>query len=159
MPYGPDGAVGDSPGKRGSMTFQYVIAQTSDVPVIFAQAKELVDTYEDLSSIDYDKVMAWMERKIAANISQYRCVLANGKKCAFWRLCEDGELDDLYVLPEFRSIGIGAKIMEKCIQESENPLWLYVFRNNTRAISFYERFGFTVREAVGSTRLIMSRNS
>jgi len=141
------------------MNLRFVNAEASDIPVIFTQAKALVDTYEDLSAIDYDKVIAWMERKITKHISGYRCAVLGSEKCAYWRLCEDGELDDLYVLPAFRSKGIGSAILEECIAESKAPLWLYVFSRNTRAISFYERFGFTVREAVGSTRLIMSRNS
>ena len=140
------------------MNIRFVSADKTDIPVILAQAKDLVDTYEDLASIDYDKVMEWMERKISGQISQYRCAALDGKKCAFWRLCQDGELDDLYVLPDFRGMGIGSLIMEACIEESEKPLWLYVFSRNIRAISFYERFGFAVRERVGATRLILERN-
>lgn len=139
------------------MNFSIVNAQISDVPVIFSQAKSLIDTYEDVASIDYERVLKWMERKITQNICEYRCMLADGQKCAFWRLCEDGELDDLYVLPAFRNMGIGSLILKQCIEESKESVWLYVFSRNKRAISFYERFGFTVRESVGATRLIMER--
>lgn len=140
------------------MKLRFVNADKTDIPVIFGQAKALIDAYEDIEAIDYDKVLAWVERKITKCISEYRCVLADGEKYAYWRLCEDGELDDLYVLPAFRNMGIGSLIMETCIEESEKDLYLYVFQRNVRAISFYERFGFTVREAVGQTRFIMARN-
>ena len=141
------------------MNLQFSEATRSDIPVIFAQAKQLIDTYEDLSAIDYDQVMGWMERKISENIFRYCCVRKDQQPCAYYCLCEDGELDDLYVLPAFQNMGIGSEIMHKCIEESEKPLYLYVFSRNTRAISFYERFGFTVRETVGQTRMIMHRNS
>ena len=141
------------------MNLQFSEATRSDIPVIFAQAKQLIDTYEDLSAIDYDQVMGWMERKISENIFQYCCVRKDQQPCAYYCLCEDGELDDLYVLPAFQNMGIGSEIMHKCIEESEKPLYLYVFSRNTGAISFYERFGFTVRETVGQTRMIMHRNS
>lgn len=137
---------------------QFVSAEESDIPVIFAQAKNLIDTYEDVEAIDYDKVLGWVERKIAACIAEYRCVIADGERCAWYRLCDDGELDDLYVLPAFQCRGIGTQIMEKCIRQSEKPLWLYVFSRNIRAISFYERFGFSLRETVGKTRLIIEQN-
>lgn len=140
------------------MILQYIPAEPADIPVIYAQAKELIDTYEDLASIDYEKVLSWVNRKITAKIHGYCCVTADGEKCAYYRLCEDGELDDLYVLPAFQGKGIGSEILKKCIKDSEKPLYLYVFSRNIRATSLYERFGFSVRESVGKTRLIMARN-
>lgn len=140
------------------MNLRYVQATESDIPVIFAQAKELIDHYEDLSCIDYDKVLKWVNNKITHEITTYRCVLLDGKPAAYYRLCRDGELDDLYVLPRYRNRGIGSEIMKKCLEESEKPLYLYVFTLNKRAISFYERFDFSVRETVGTTRLIMARS-
>jgi len=132
-------------------------AQNTDIPVIYAQAKTLIDTYENLSAIDYDEVMNWVERKITQNISQYRCLIADGNRCAFWRLCPDGELDDLYVLPPYRGKGIGSLILKNCIAESKNDIYLYVFSRNTRAIAFYKRFGFTVCQTIGNTRMILAR--
>ena len=140
------------------MNLQFVPATESDASVIFEQAKNLIDTYEDTESIDYDKVLAWVNRKIEMCISEYTCVVADNVRCAYYRLCEDGELDDLYVLPGFQNKGIGSEILKKCIAESAKPLYLYVFSRNIRAISFYKRLGFSARETVGKTRLIMARN-
>ena len=140
------------------MTLRYVSAETTDIPEIFFQAKALIDRYEDIASIDYEKVLLWVNRKIEANISDYCCVLVDDEKAAYYRLCEDGELDDVYVLPAFQGHGIGSEILRKCIAETEKDLYLYVFRGNTRAIAFYERFGFSVCETVGNTRFIMARN-
>ena len=138
------------------MNLQFLAAENADIPMIFSQAKCLIDTYEDVSAIDYDKVLAWVHRKITEKISEYRCVKLCGEKCAWYRFCEDGELDDLYVLPAFQNRGIGSEILKKCIAESENTIYLYVFSRNTRAIAFYERFGFSVRETVANNRYIMA---
>ena len=140
------------------MKLQFLPADASDIPVIFAQAKDLIDAYEDTGAIDYDKVLAWVERKITANISEYCRVTADGAACAYYRLCADGELDDLYVLPQYRNRGIGTQVLQKCIAESEKTLYLYVFSRNIRAISLYRRFGFQVIESVSETRFVMRRN-
>ena len=139
------------------MNLQFLKATHEDIDAIYTQAKDLIDSYEDLSAIDYERVLAWVKRKITARISEYNCVLFNKEKCAYYRLCEDGELDDLYVLPAYRNCGLGSAILRKCIDESKENLYLYVFSGNIRAISFYRRHGFTTREVVGNTRLILER--
>ena len=140
------------------MNLHFTVADESDTPVIFTQAKDLIDHYEDVTSIDYERVLAWVKEKIETHISEYRCVLVAGQKAAYYRFCEDGELDDVYVLPAFQGQGIGSEILKRCIAASKKDMYLYVFRNNIRAIAFYERFGFTVRESVGNTRFVMVRN-
>ena len=139
------------------MKLRFAKATPEDIPAIFAQAKSLIDIYEDITSIDYDKVMDWMAKKIAKNISLYTAVTRDNIPCAYYHLCEDGELDDLYVLPGFQGQGIGSLILEKCISDTQKSLYLYVFSRNVRAINFYKRFGFEICETVGKTRVIMAR--
>ena len=57
------------------MTLQYLAATDTDISEIFLQAKDLIDAYEDMNSIDYDKVLAWVKRKIETKLSEYRCAL------------------------------------------------------------------------------------
>lgn len=139
------------------MKLEYRPGTPDDILAIFAQAQALVEHYEDLTTIDYDKVLAWMERKITKQIGNYTRVCLDGKICAYYCLAPDGELDDFYVLPQFRGRGIGSAILENCIRESQAPLWLYVFTKNKGAIALYQRFGFQITEAVGTTRAIMRR--
>lgn len=141
------------------MRLTYWQAEDGDISAIFAQAKALVDAYEDVTTIDYDKVLAWMERKITKQIGSYTRVCLDGTVCAYYRLTEDGELDDFYVLPRFRCQGIGSEILERCIAQSPVPLWLYVFTANKGAVALYQRFGFRVTETVGTTRVIMRREA
>ena len=140
------------------MILQYETATDEDIPVIFSQMKALGDAYEDLPSIEYDKVLAWCQRKICENIHHYTRVRLDGQICAYYRLCTDGELDDLYVLQPYRNCGIGSVIMGKVKHESTHPLHLYVYTRNTGAVRFYERHGFTVAKRVDNTRMIMSLN-
>ena len=77
------------------MNLQYRMADKEDIPKIYNLAKDLIDQYEDISAIDYEKVLAWVNRKIETHISEYCCVQTEGQTCAYYRLCEDGELDDL----------------------------------------------------------------
>lgn len=133
-------------------------AEKVDVPVIFALSKELIDAYEDVSSIAYEKVLDWVQNKIQQNISSYTRICMNGKTVGYFRLIPDGaqtELDDFYVLEEYRNRGIGTMVLRQCIAMSEGPVYLYVFRKNARAIKLYTAMGFVIAEEVGKTRFIM----
>jgi len=143
-------------------TLHFVPASDEDIPLILEQCKALIDLYEDKTLIDYEKVIAWLRNKVSSNIAQYTCVLSGGEKAAFYRLdpqADVTEIDDLYVLPPHQNKGIGSAILEKCVQDAEKPLMLYVFVGNRRAISLYERYGFAVTQQVSPTRCIMLRRT
>ena len=142
------------------MLLQYTSAEHEDIDTIFQMSKELVLSYEDLTSVDLSKILLWLQRKIETNIRQYTCVWQDGKKVAYYRLEKQegqAELDDFYVMPECRGRGIGTQILTECCRETQMPIFLYVFTRNTGAISLYQRHGFKVTAQVSPTRIIMTR--
>lgn len=139
----------------------YLPATEQDIPVIFSLCKDLIDAYEDVGSIDYDRVLAWVGEKLRKNIIQYTCVYQGDNKVGYFCFAKqnDGwEIDDLYVLPEYRNRGIGTEILKHCLQIADSSVFLYVFTGNTGAIRLYERMGFITKCNVGNTRMIMHRN-
>jgi ribosomal protein S18 acetylase RimI-like enzyme len=56
------------------------------------------------------------------------------------------ELKRIYVLTAYHGMGIAQKLMDfvidYCIQENYEVLWLGVWENNIRAQKFYEKYGF-----------------
>lgn len=135
-------------------------ATQADVERIFALSRALIDQYEDVDSIDYDKVLQWVRRKIETQIGEYQRVLMDGSLAGYVHFHPDGErmeLDDLYILSEYRGMGIGTAVVEKCCAETEKPVYLYVFRRNTGAVRLYQRLGFEIVQEVGSSRYIMQR--
>ena len=145
---------------NSNIQLRFCPASEVDIPTVFSMAKELVDTYEDVAAIDYCKVIRWMERKITDCIHSYTCVYAGDEKAAYFSLSMEsgqGELDDLYVLPQFRGQGIGDAIVKHCIAQTDVPLYLYVFKGNAAAIKLYSCNGFRVAEDVSKTRMIMRR--
>lgn len=132
-------------------------ALSEDIEPLFLLNKELIDSYEDTASIDYDKVLVWVRRNIEVNLASFIRVFWNGQLAGFYSLSSKdnySELDSLFVLPEFQKLGIGTAILQKC-QKDASPLFLYVFRKNTGAIRLYERMGFCITKEVGMTRYIM----
>ena len=132
-------------------------AKPEDLDLLFQLNKSLIDAFEDLESIDYPRVLAWVRQNLQNHLSDFTRVYYENTLAAFYCLSpSEGklELDSLFVLPEFRGQGIGTAILKKCISESETPLFLYVFRKNTGACALYRRMGFTVTKEL-PTRYIM----
>lgn len=143
------------------MTLCYEPACQEDLEPLFQLNKQLIEQYEDLSSIDYPKVLAWVRRNLQRNLSGVTRVLRDGILVGYFCLCrEDGklELDSLFVLPPFRGQGIGTEILRKCLREADVPVFLFVFRENTRAAALYRRMGFRIVKEAGKTRYIMKNS-
>ena len=57
------------------------------------------------------------------------------------------EIMRLYAVKRFIGGGIGATLMQRCLEEAasrgKSTIWLGVWEHNARAIAFYRRWGFT----------------
>lgn len=141
------------------MELSFSPALPADAEVIYHFARELIERYEDPAAVDLDRALVWTHRKIEIHIRQYICVLCDGEKAGYFRFVprENGmELDDLYVLPAFRGLGIGTAVVNRCIGYGK-PVELYVFMKNTGALRFYHRLGFEMIRQVSPTRGILRR--
>ena len=132
---------------------EYISAEQRDLPLLFQLNRQLIDTYEDTSAIDYGRVLAWVRNNLESMLPHFRKILYNGTPAGFFCLHE-GELDSLFVLPEFQGRGIGSAVIRQC-QAQSPALFLYVFRRNTRAIRLYRHLGFSITQEIGATRYIM----
>ena len=63
-----------------------------------------------------------------------------------WYNVQLGEINNIFVLEEYRQKGIGKKLVKTMIdtfkQEGITNIDLYTFGNNVDAIKFYEKIGF-----------------
>ena len=140
------------------MQISYGPARMEDAPVIFSFAMELIETYETDPELDLKMAIDWTKRKIEKRIGEHTRVVCEGKTAGFFRFVPEGdrmELDDLYVLPEYRGRGIGTGVLRRCAAAGL-PVYFYVFKDNARAIALYEREGFRKVKDVSATRCIMT---
>ena len=132
---------------------EFVKAEQRDLPLLFALNRELIEHYEDLTTIDLPRVLHWVEQNLEAHLGDFRRILYDGDLAGFFCL-SDGELDSLFILPPFRGRGIGTQVIRYC-QENAPSLLLYVFKKNTGAVNLYHRMGFQITKEAGTTRYIM----
>lgn len=130
-----------------------------DIENIFLFNKHLIDTYENLENIDYEYVLRWISLKIEKNIHEYTSIYLFDQLVGYYRFHEVDdkmELDDFFVIEEYRNKGIGTAVLKQLIQTNKT-IFLYVFVKNIHAIRLYERFGFKIIEYLHNTRCVMER--
>lgn len=145
------------------MNITYRSAAPEDIEPIYELCRRLINDFERSESIDYPRVMEWVRRKIEGSINEYTVIYADGKKAGYYHFFKNGggqyEIDDLYVFPEFQNMGIGSGVIKKCCACVNDPVVLYVFIGNKRAVSLYKRSGFEILETVNGSRYLMRKEN
>lgn len=145
------------------MLLTYAVADNADIQPVYQLCRQLIEDYENIERIAYDKVLNWVHKKIETSIQEYTVIYADGKKAGYYHFFknEDAqfEIDDLYVFPEYQGKGIGSTVIRKCCAEVNEPVILYVFIRNTRAVSLYKRLGFEVVKKIKDSRYIMKKEN
>lgn len=73
----------------------------------------------------------------------YLATLSTGESIGTARLLSTGQIGRMAVLQQWRSQGIGAKLLAACIAGAKDRGFPHIFLHaQTHAIEFYSRFGF-----------------
>lgn len=69
---------------------------------------------------------------------------------------DNDELDWLMVHPDYHGTNVADGLMRAGIAwlGADRPMWLNVIRHNTRAIRFYERFGFKIDPSATTSHVV-----
>jgi len=82
-------------------------------------------------------------------MAYYQCATIDGNVVGYmgmWKICDEGHITNVAVLPEYRNKGIASKLISKMIEickcsEIYN-ITLEARESNLEAIKLYEKFGF-----------------
>ncbi|MGN1406561.1 MAG: GNAT family N-acetyltransferase [Erysipelotrichaceae bacterium] len=143
------------------MNITFKPADNSDIQIIYLLNKDLIDRYENIKDINYAMVLNWIKDKISKSIDEYTSVYLDDKKCGYYHFFrnEDGvlEIDGLYIFKEYQNKGIGSYVINFLLKDINEPVMLYVFINNEKAVSLYRRLGFRVIQNINNSRYIMEK--
>lgn len=131
-----------------SLQHQIVKAQTS---LHYEQARELIETYA--ASRNFDAALAKIFDELDHLETYYPVLLLAYREdrpmgCVAFQELEEGvcEMKRLFVLPDFRGLGIGAQLIAGLIREAEDLgyRWMRLDSHPSmlKAQELYARFGF-----------------
>ena len=134
---------------------KYRISKSSDKYINRLIEYKKITIYEyakDLSNEEIDKINKYVTSEVPKLINDYCNIIVNNKivGCLLLINKDDGKLlDEIYLEEEYRNKGIGTEII-KDILNNNDIVYLWVYKENKKAISLYKKLGFNVIEETES---------
>ena len=126
-----------------------VRAAKKDIPRLIKYKKDIIDMYnKDLSEDEKNKINEYVTNSVSEMFKDYYNIVLDDKIIGSILLkdIQEGKLiDEIYIEKEFRNNGIGTDIIMKAVKKSNNKnIYLWVYKENIKAVSLYKRLGFKI---------------
>ena len=129
------------------MEYKLLTSSDKDVNRLIEYKKRTIYEYaKDLSNEEIDKINKYVTSEVPKLINDYRNIIVDNKivGCLLLTNKDDGKLlDEIYLEEDYRDKGIGTKII-KNILNNNDIVYLWVYKENVKAISLYKKLEFYV---------------
>ena len=129
------------------MEYKLLTSSDKDVNRLIEYKKRTIYEYaKDLSNEEIDKINKYVTSEVPRLINDYCNIIVDNKivGCLLLTNKHDGKLlDEIYLEEDYRDKGIGTKII-KNILNNNDIVYLWVYKENVKAISLYKKLEFYV---------------
>lgn len=129
------------------MEYKLLTSSNKDINRLIEYKKRTIYEYaKDLSNEEIDKINKYVTSEVPRLINDYCNIIVDNKivGCLLLTNKDDGKLlDEIYLEEDYRDKGIGTKII-KNILDNNDIVYLWVYKENVKAISLYKKLEFYV---------------
>ena len=68
------------------MKITYEKAASSDIECLYQLCKQLIDAYENIECIDYERALRWVRKKLENSIDEYTSIYADERKAGYYHM-------------------------------------------------------------------------
>mgnify|MGYP000902202806 FL=1 len=133
--------------------YKLVKASKEDIPRLIKYKKDIIYMYsKDLVEDERNKIDEYVITSANEMFEDYYNIIIDDKIIGSILLKDmpQGKLiDEIYIEKEFRNNGIGTDIIRKMLENNRN-IYLWVYKENKKAISLYNRLGFIIVDETDS---------
>lgn len=133
--------------------YKLVKASKKDIPRLIKYKKDIIYMYsKDLVEDERNKIDEYVITSANEMFEDYYNIIIDDKIIGSILLKDmpQGKLiDEIYIEKEFRNNGIGTDIIREMLEKNRN-IYLWVYKENKKAISLYKRLGFIIVDETDS---------
>lgn len=133
--------------------YKLVKASKKDIPRLIRYKKDIIYMYsKDLAEDERNKIDEYVITSVNEMFKDYYNIIIDDKIIGSILLKDMPQgklLDEIYLEKEFRNTGIGTDIIRKMLKKNRN-IYLWVYKENEKAISLYNRLGFIIVDETDS---------
>ena len=133
--------------------YKLVKASKKDIPRLIKYKKDIIYMYsKDLVEDERNKIDEYVITSANEMFEDYYNIIIDDKIIGSILLKDmpQGKLiDEIYIEKEFRNNGIGTDIIRKMLENNRN-IYLWIYKENKKAISLYNRLGFIIVDETDS---------
>lgn len=129
------------------MKYELVKSSINDIDKLIEYKKNTIYEYaKELDNDEINRINNYVENNVPKLIDNYSNIVIDNNivGCLLITNKDDGILlDEIFIEEEYRNNGIGTSII-KDILKSNNIVYLWVYKDNIKAINLYKRLNFIV---------------
>ena len=133
--------------------YKLVKASKKDIPRLIKYKKDIIYMYsKDLAEDERNKIDEYVITSVNEMFKDYYNIIIDDKIIGSILLKDmpQGKLiDEIYIEKECRNNGIGTDIIRKMLENNRN-IYLWVYKENEKAVSLYKRLGFIIVDETDS---------
>ena len=108
---------------------------------------------KDLDKKEVEKINNYVNKTIPKQIFEYKNIVLNNIIVGSFLITKNENgllLDEIFIEEQYRNKGIGTSIIKDIISKSNNNVYLWVYKDNIKAVNLYNKLGFNIKEETDS---------
>ena len=108
---------------------------------------------KDLNKEEVEKINNYVNKTISNQIFEYKNIVLNNIIVGSFLITKNENgllLDEIFIEEQYRNKGIGTSIIKDVVSKSNNNVYLWVYKDNIKAVNLYNRIGFNIKEETDS---------
>ena len=135
------------------MNYKLIKSSSKDIEKLIEYKKRTIFEYaKDLPDDEINKINNYVKNNVPKLLNDYSNIIVDNKVIGCLLLTNKDDnilLDEIYIEQEYRNKGIGTDIIKNVINEND-IIYLWVYKENVKAISLYKKLGFNVIDETDS---------